>query len=54
MNEPREKRAVLRINMEKLDAVSKDQRETARQNVESEMDELEKAYHRARSPFESE
>ncbi|MFI5295791.1 MAG: hypothetical protein ACHQ0Y_12305 [Thermodesulfovibrionales bacterium] len=54
MNELREKRAVLRINMEKLDVVSKDQWETARQKVESEMDELEKAYNKARSLFESE
>jgi BMFP domain-containing protein YqiC len=54
MNELREKRAALQINMEKLDAVSKDKWETSRQEVESEMDELEKAYDRSRSFFESE
>ena len=54
MNELKEQRAVLQINMEKLDVVSKDQWETARQKVESEMDELEKAYNKARSHFESE
>lgn len=54
MNELKEQRAVLQINMEKLDVLSKDQWETARQKVESEMDELEKAYNKARSLFESE
>ncbi len=54
MNELKEQRAVLQINMQKLDEVSKDQWETARQKVESEMDELEKAYNKARSLFESE
>jgi BMFP domain-containing protein YqiC len=54
MNELKEKRAVLQISMEKLDLVSKDQWETQRQKVESEMDELEKAYNSARSLFKSE
>ncbi len=51
MNELQEKRAALQVSMEKLDMVSKDQWETERQKVESEMDELEKAYHSARSLF---
>ena len=54
MDELRETRAVLQINMEKLDTVSKDKWETARQKVESEMYDLEKAYNKARSHFESE
>ncbi len=54
MDELREERAVLQINIEKLDGVSKDQWETARQKVESEMDELEKAYNKARSLLKSE
>ncbi len=54
INELREERAVLQINIEKLDTVSKDKWKTARQEVESEMDELEKAYHKARHHFGSE
>ncbi len=54
INELREERAVLQINIEKLDTVSKDKWKTARQEVESEMDELEKAYHKARHHFGAE
>jgi hypothetical protein len=49
MNELREKRAVVYINMEKLDAVSGDKWKAAKQKVDSEMDDLEKAYRKARS-----
>jgi len=50
----RAKRAVLQINMEKLAASQKGNWETAKQKVDAAMDELEKAYHKARSHFESE
>lgn len=54
MDELWEKRAVLQINMEKLEASNKGNWEAAKQKVDAAMDQLEKAYHKARSHIESE